>query len=131
MLFSQMTNKSMWSILETLNNLKIILHCRNLSIRMIQSKVSNCTMIQRGIITNNWSRTGFWKNIACIQDVEVSNSSTHPNHLALCIVLDNTRIRKKQKKINETMMLFGECTDRDQIKLKVWDKQHIIMSETF
>lgn len=29
------------------------------------------------------------------------------------------------------MMLFGECTDRDQIKLKVWDKQHIIMSETF
>ena len=98
---------------------------------MIQSKVSNCTMIQRGIITNNWSRTGFWKNIACIQDVEVSNSSTHPNHLALCIVLDNTRIRKKQKKINETMMLFGECTDRDQIKLKVWDKQHIIMSETF
>ena len=54
-------------------------------------------MIQRGIITNNWSRTGFWKNIACIQDVEVSNSSTHPNHLALCIVLDNTRIRKKQK----------------------------------
>ena len=49
--------------------------------------------------------------------------STHPNHLVLRMVLNNTRCRKK---INKIMIMLGKSTNEKNIKLKFRSKQNIV-----
>ena len=57
-----------------------------------------------------------------VKNVEIALSSTHPNHCALSMVPDNTRISEK---IDWELMIFSKSTNGDKIEMKIRHKQHI------